>query len=109
MDLTKKQFTLTKFTEEEETAAQDLDLYLDNVLDSVNSKVDKDRTFPGLSPPAADDEFPIVHSLGFVPSRYLLVSADKAGQLYRSARQWTTETAYFKHSTASVAVEVILW
>lgn len=56
----------------------------------------------GVSPNVAGTEFAITHGLGRIPIGYNVVSADKAGHIYRSTTAWTATTAYFKADVASI-------
>ncbi len=107
MELTPKAFTLRDFKSDEE--ANSVDLYFDEILEVVNSKLSIDVTFPTLTPGTVDIEFPIEHSRGYIPTKFLLVSSNKAGQLYKSEREWTETAAYLKFSAASANIEVLIW
>ena len=103
----KKKFNLTTFKEDE--VARDMDLFLDQVQDESDNKVDARRAFGTVSPASADTTFSLFHNLGHIPTRFLQVSTDKAGHLYKSDVAWTKSIAYFKHSGSSVAIEVNIW
>jgi len=55
-----------------------------------------------------DTEFSVSHTVGAVPIGWLLVSKDKAGDLYKGDTEWTSDTVYFKSSVASVSYTIFL-
>jgi len=57
-----------------------------------------------------DAENTVAHGLGAVPTgeRYIVLSQDKAGSLYKSGTTWTATNAYFKCDVASVTFKVFI-
>jgi hypothetical protein len=55
-----------------------------------------------------DAELAVPHSLGKVPSYFIVADINKGGVVYRGATAFTSETVYLKCSAASAAVVVIL-
>jgi len=108
MDLRDKPFRLVDHPDIAEVAG-DLDTYLDDAKDVLNSKISSDTVYSTLTPDIADVEFQIIHGLGRIPTKYILVGTDKAGQLYKGPRAWDTSAAFFKFSSAFANVEVLIW
>ena len=50
----------------------------------------------------------ITHGLGAVPVGWLVVSKDKAGDLYAGTTTWTSTKLYLKCSVASVTYKIFL-
>lgn len=57
----------------------------------------------------ADTEFSAAHTLKRIPTRFVVVSQDKAGVVYLGGTAWTTSLAYFKCSVASVALKLLVY
>lgn len=55
-----------------------------------------------------DTEDAIAHTLGRVPTYFVVGDINKGGVVYRSATAFTKTTVYLKTSVASAAVKVIL-
>ena len=64
------------------------------------------KTFVTSATPNAENT--ISHGLGAVPVGWLVVSKDKAGDLYASTTAWTSTKLYLKCSVASVSYKVFL-
>ena len=56
-----------------------------------------------------DAENTVAHSLGKVPTGYIVYSVDKAGVVYKGSTTWTTTNIYLKVNVASVAVKIIVF
>ena len=54
----------------------------------------------------ADTEITVTHSLGFVPSRYVVTQRSKACIVYDGSTPWTTEAIYIKCNAANAAVTI---
>ena len=108
MKLDRKPFTLETFQGEDDNAGR-LDINLDEMREAINDRVDSSVVHEVITPPTADTEFMILHDLGVEPTRFLMVSTDKAGHLYRSDQRWTDKSTFFKFSAALANVKVILW
>lgn len=55
----------------------------------------------------ANTEDTVVHDLGRVPRGFLVIKADKAGNVYDSGTAWTQSRIYVKSSAATMALT--LW
>ena len=53
-------------------------------------------------------EFSVLHTLDAFPQGWLVVSKNKAGDLYLGSSTWTKTTAFFKCSVASVTYKIFL-
>lgn len=67
------------------------------------------RTISYTSNGSANTEDGITHTLGKVPTGYIVVSQNKAGVVYNGSSTWTTTTIYLKNSVATVAVTIIIF
>ncbi len=56
-----------------------------------------------------DAENTVAHTLGKVPSGYIVYSQDKAGSLYLGGTAWTSSNIYLKSNIASVAFKIIVF
>ncbi len=61
-----------------------------------------------VTPAVADTEFEVTHQLGRIPSYWLVVSKDKACDVYRS-KAFDATKCYFKCSVASANVTLLIW
>jgi len=57
----------------------------------------------------ANTEDAVAHTLGRVPSGFIVVNRDKAGVLYDSGTAWTATNIYLKCSVASTAVKIYIF
>jgi hypothetical protein len=57
----------------------------------------------------ADTEFTVAHTLGYVPTCYIVFSNNKAGVVYKSATAWTSTNTYFKCSVANCAITLFIF
>jgi hypothetical protein len=61
------------------------------------------------TPSTVDQEFPVLHRLGRVPSEFVVVSRGKPGRLYAARRStWNDRVAWFRYSEASDRIAVRL-
>ena len=58
---------------------------------------------------AANIEDAVAHTLGAVPTGYIVVRQDKAGIIYDSGLDFTTTTMYLKTSVASVTWTLLVF
>ena len=56
----------------------------------------------------ADTEDAVSHSLGAIPTGFLVTNIDKGGVVYDSGTSWTDTTIYLKCSVASASVTLFL-
>jgi hypothetical protein len=54
-------------------------------------------------------EFMLRHSLGRIPTKFVVVNKDKAGDVYKGSTAWTKQAIYLKCSVASVALTLEIW
>lgn len=54
-------------------------------------------------------ESAITHSLGRVPSDFLIGSQDKAGTIYKGSTAWTATTIYIRGSVASITAKIYIF
>ena len=55
-----------------------------------------------------DTEFTVAHTLGVIPTTFLVMDINKGGVVYDSGTAWTSTTAYFKCSVANANVTLFL-
>lgn len=51
----------------------------------------------------------VAHTLGKVPTGFLVVNKDKAGDVYAGGTTWTKTNIYFKTTVASVALKILVF
>lgn len=51
----------------------------------------------------------VAHTLGKVPTGFLVVNKDKAGDVYAGGTTWTKNNLYLKTSVASVALKILVF
>jgi hypothetical protein len=56
----------------------------------------------------ADTEFKVAHTLKRVPSGYLMISRNKAGQIYKGSTAWSDTFVYLKADTANMNITLLL-
>lgn len=103
-----KPFLLKRFQDADDVAAL-LDQYLDEIKDNINSRIDFDNSFSTKSSPTADAVFKIIHNLGYIPHRFLVVGQNGPGTVYRSKSAWTDTVAYFQCTSSNLEVEILIW
>ena len=54
-------------------------------------------------------ETAITHTLGRVPSDFLIGSQDKAGTIYKGSSAWTATTIYIRGSVASITAKIYIF
>ena len=64
-------------------------------------------TFTSSATPDAENT--VAHTLGKVPTGYLVYSLNKAAVVYANATAWTKTNIYLKVNVASVAVKIIVF
>ena len=64
-------------------------------------------TFTSSGTPDAENT--VAHSLGRVPSRFVVSSIDKAAIVYKGSTAFTKTNVYLKVNVATVAVKVLLF
>jgi len=89
--------------------ADRVNIYFDELRDAVQTKLDTDNVFNITTPPTVNQEFRVVHNLGYIPFRFIQTSQNGPGQLYRSGQAWNKNVAFFKHEGSSIEVGVIIW
>lgn len=57
----------------------------------------------------ADVENTVVHSLGKIPTGYIVYYQNAAGSLYDSGTSWTSSNIYLKSSVGSVAYKILVF
>lgn len=58
---------------------------------------------------SAGTETAIPHTLGRVPSDFLVGSQDRAGSIFKGASAWTDENIYVQGSVASIAAKIYIF
>lgn len=58
---------------------------------------------------APDTEDTVPHTLGRIPTRFIVTSQDKAGSVYVSGTAFTATNIYLKTSAATVAVKLFVF
>ena len=99
---------------------QEKDLYftLDELITDLRKIINRGITFSDnvncrlvtfTTSATPDAENTVAHTLGSIPTGYLVYSQDKAGSLYLGTTTWTTTNIYLKCSIASIAYKVIIF
>lgn len=58
---------------------------------------------------APNSEIEIPHNLRVIPSKFMVISADKLAYIYRGTSAWTNTKIYLKCSTSNTSFEVFIW
>jgi len=53
-------------------------------------------------------EFSVTHTIGVVPTGFLVININKGGVIYTSGTSWTSTTIYLKCSTSNTNVSLFL-
>lgn len=56
-----------------------------------------------------DDENTIAHSLGRIPSGFIITNIDKAALIYKGTTGWDEDNIYLKVNVATVAVTILVF
>lgn len=67
------------------------------------------RTISYTSNSTPNTQDTVAHTLGKVPSGYIVVQQSKAGVVFNGGTTWTTTNIYLKNSVASVATTIIIF
>lgn len=86
---------------------QDLGQFEQQFQHIFRSAIDKTE-FVDTVTPGADVEFTLEHGLNRIPIGFIVISKDKAGDVYSSATPATTATISLKCSVASVAIRILI-
>ena len=87
---------------------QELGPYEAQFLEIIRNALDK-RLFKDTTTPGADVEFTVEHGLGYVPIGFLVISKNKAGDVYKSATAATVSTIALKCNVATVAIRIMIF
>jgi hypothetical protein len=102
---------LRKFDQDLLNTTNEMARNLDAVLNrgiSFSDNVDcRLTTFTSSGTPDAENTVP--HSLGKVPTGYVVYGLDKGAVVYTGTTSWTKTNIYLKVNTASVAVKIIVF
>jgi hypothetical protein len=74
----------------------------------IRNALDK-RIFLQTTTPGADVEFVLSHGLGYVPIGWLVISKNKAGDVYQSATPATVSTIALKCNVATVLIRIMVF
>lgn len=56
-----------------------------------------------------DTEFSVAHTLGRVPTRFIVTDIDEGGVVYKGTTAWTSGLIYLKCTTGGTAIKVLLY
>lgn len=83
-----------------------LDRQFNEILPNALDKRDRVTV---TTPGTPDTEFSVAHGLGVVPTGFLVIDKDKAGDTYRGTTAWTAEQIYLKNDVATVALTLLVF
>lgn len=97
---------------------RDLLRILAELMTSLNTLFDRGLTFSEnmetqqidyTTNAVADTEDAVAHTLDKIPSGFIVVNKDKAGDFYQSGTTWTASNIYLKCNAASVTVSILVF
>jgi hypothetical protein len=87
---------------------QELGPYEAQFQEIIRNALDK-RVFIETTTPGADVEFTLKHGLNYVPIGFLVISKNKAGDVYKSATPATVSTIALKCNVATVTIRIMIF
>jgi uncharacterized membrane protein YgcG len=102
-----KPFLLKDFKDDNLAGA--LDQHLDEIKQHTNTRIDYDKSYSVETPATPGQEFKVVHKLGYIPHRFLVIGQNALGTIYRSTGAWTDQAAYFKSDAVGMEAEILIW
>lgn len=92
-------------------SANEAFLLLQSILDRGISHADnmdeREISFTSSGTPNAENT--VAHTLGKIPSGFIVVNRDKAAHLYKGSTVWTTTSIYLKSDIATVAFKILVY
>ena len=103
--------TLTQFERDLIKALLNLETNLKGILNrGINFRENIDcATVDFTSSATPNAENTVAHTLGKIPTGYIVVGKDKAGDLYNGTSAWTGSNVFLKCSVASVTLKIIVF
>lgn len=102
---------ITDFDKEFLKAANESFLMLQGILDRGISHGDnmdeREVSFTSSGTPNAENT--IAHTLGKVPSGFIVVNKDKAAHLYANGTAWSKTQIFLKSDVATVAFKILVY
>lgn len=56
-----------------------------------------------------DTEFSVAHTLGRVPTRFIVTDIDEGGVVYKGTTAWTSSLIYLKCTTGGTSIKVLVY
>lgn len=88
---------------------QTLGEYENQFKEILGKAIDKTAFATVAAPATPDTEFSIEHGLGFVPSGFLVMSKDRAADVYLSATAATEGVLYLKCDVADAVMKILVF
>lgn len=71
--------------------------------------LDKNAFVEVTAPATPDEEFEVKHGLGYVAPRFLVISKDRAADIYLGATAPSADTLYLKCTTAGAVLKIMIF
>lgn len=88
---------------------QSLGPYESQFNEILSKALDKTMFATLTAPATPDTEFSIGHGLGFMPIGFLLISKDRACDVYLSTTARTTSVIYLKCTTGNAVLRIMIF
>lgn len=94
---------------------KDLLTFLEQIFTNLENIINRGITFDdnfeseeltATAHATPDTEFSVAHTLGTVPTRFIVVDIDEGGVVYKGTTAWTATTIYLKCTTGGTAIKV---
>lgn len=83
--------------------------YEQQFLEILNKALDKTAFASTTAPGTPDTEFTVEHGLGFEPVGFLVISKDRAADVYLSTTAATASEIFFKCNVASAVLKILVF
>lgn len=97
---------------------RDLLVFLDDIFTNLGNLLNGGLSFSdnlesqeltATAHAVADTEFSVAHTLGRVPTRFVVTDIDEGGVVYKGTTAWTSSLIYLKCSTGGTAIKVLIY
>jgi len=75
----------------------------------IRNALDKRVFLDATTPVGANSDFTLKHDLGYVPIGFIVISKDKAGDVYKSSTAATESTITLMCSVTTVAIRIMIF
>lgn len=83
--------------------------YEQQFLEILNKALDKTQFATATAPGTPNVEFSVEHGLGFEPVGFLVISKDRAADVYLSTTAATTSEIFLKSTVADAVLKILVF